>query len=55
MCAQCWQDIVSAGLKHEEIKGAEKERRPCAWCGRSCYGATYRIFYGRRHEDESGT
>lgn len=53
LCAQCWQDIVAAGLKHEEVQGTEKERRPCAWCGRNCYGATYRIFYGGRREDEN--
>lgn len=48
LCAQCWQDIVAAGLKWEEIKGTENDRRTCEWCKRKCYGATYRIFYRGR-------
>lgn len=46
LCAQCWQDVVAAGLIHEENRKGEKERKPCDWCGRNCYGSTYRIFYG---------
>ena len=48
LCARCWQDVLSAGLRCEEVKSENRERRPCEWCGRSCYGSTYRIFYGGR-------
>lgn len=51
LCALCWQDIAAAGLKHEEINGAEKERRPCDWCGRNCYSAHYRIYYSGRDKN----
>ena len=49
LCAQCWQEVESAKLKNEELEDAPKrERRPCAWCGRLCFGHTYQIFYGER-------
>ncbi len=53
LCAQCSQDMIAAGLRCEEIPTKDKDRKPCDWCGRSCYGGHYRIFYGRRREDET--
>jgi len=47
LCAQCWQDVMAAGLKIEEAQKGKTERRTCTWCGRSCYGQIYRITYGR--------
>lgn len=50
LCAGCWMDMISAGLKCVEVKREDRERHPCDWCGRKCYGATYRISYKGRDE-----
>lgn len=48
LCAECWQNVVGAELLHEKISDDVDRKRRCEWCGRLCYGNTYRIFYGKK-------
>lgn len=52
LCAQCWQDAVSAKLKIEEIRQWGGEDKPCEWCRRIAPGNIYRITYGKDTPNE---
>ena len=47
LCAQCAQEVKAAGLKSEDQPTDQRQRGKCAWCGRSCFGTSVKIWYGR--------
>lgn len=46
LCAGCMKSMEKAQLIFKKVPGTEGGRSNCAWCGRSCYGAFYKIAYG---------
>ena len=55
LCAGCVKNMEKAQLIFKKVPGTEGERKPCSWCGRSCYGAVYKIMYGGRIERDNAT
>lgn len=47
LCSGCVQDMKQAQLIFKPLPGTNGERQKCEWCGRLCYGARYKILYGR--------
>ena len=50
LCAGCMKNMEAAQIIFKKIPGTEGDRQKCEWCGRSCYGAKYKIMYGRKEK-----
>ena len=58
LCAGCVKNMEKAQLIFKKVPGTEGSltmKRNCEWCGRSCYGASYKIMYGGRIERDNAT
>ena len=55
LCAGCVRNMEQAQLIFKKVPGTDGEKKACQWCGRQCYGSTYKIMYGREIKRDDAT